>query len=457
MIRRWIKTLTQKLRPRPKPVQLPAARFGIAPEQISPGARHVCETLQRHGHQAFVVGGAVRDLLLGRQPKDFDVATDARPEQVRQYFRRAYLVGRRFRIVHVVHGRETVEVTTFRARLDPEAAPTDEHGRILSDNVFGTQEEDAERRDFTANALYYDPVADLIHDFHHGVGDLQARTLRVIGDPETRYREDPVRMLRAVRLATKLDLVLDADAAEPLRRLAPLLVNVPDARLVDELIKVLTSGRAWDCLQRLHAEGLDVALPLVESLFAHPEDTAFVRLVLEATDARIVQGKPVSNAFTLAAVLWPQVRRHWHARQAQGVPVFPALEQAIAAVLDSPACAGALTRSLAAEMRELWYLQPRFDKRVGRAPYRLIEQPRYRAGWDFLVLRSRGGEVDPALPVWWDRFAHASEEERARLIQEAQRSGAPPAATKKRRRKKRARSPAESANREPSASTGTTP
>ena len=443
MIRKFIKKVIAKVtKPSAStPAVLPAARYGITPEHISPGARLVCETLQRHGHQAYVVGGAVRDLLLSRTPKDFDVATDAHPEQVRALFRRAHIIGRRFKIVHVYHGRETVEVTTFRGLVDPDRAPVDAHGRLLDDNVFGTHAEDAQRRDFTINALYYDPVAGVLHDFHHGVGDIEARTLRVIGDPEQRYREDPVRMLRAVRLAAKLDLLIDPAARAPIRRLAPLLENVPPARLFDEVVKILTSGHALACLERLREEGLHGGLlPVLDLVFDHPSGERFVRLALEDSDRRIREGKSASPAFSFAALLWPRVLEEWRRRQAQGEPVFPAMEAAMDTVLETQAESLAITRKLAGDIRELWMMQPRFERRAGKAPYRLIEQPRYRAGWDFLSLRAKAGEMPEELPRWWQRFAYGDEAERAALLREARSTGETPAKRKRRRRPRKAQS-----------------
>ncbi len=443
MIRKILRKLTEKIVPRPKPSLLPGAQYGITPDQISAAARRVCEVLQHNGHEGLIVGGAVRDLILGRTPKDFDVATDAPPERVRALFRRSRIIGRRFRIVHVYSNHETVEVTTFRAHGGDELA-TDEHGRILEDNRFGTIEEDALRRDFTANALYYDPIKGVIRDFHHGVGDLKAGLLRMIGDPDQRYREDPVRMLRAVRLATKLGLTLDSAARAPLRRLAPLLANVPTARLVDELLKVLTSGNALQCLMHLQEEGLATyALPPVERLLASQRYRPFLEIALAATDRRIHDGKPVSASFTLGAMLWPVVREAWEVREQAGVPHVPALLEACDAVLSGEFAALALTRAHAAEMRELWLMQPRFEKRVGKYPYRLIAQPRYRAAWDFLALRAQAGEVPEALVAWWDQFAHAGEEERLRLIRAAEgKEGGSPGAKKKRRRRKKARNAA---------------
>src|SRR5438093_2396091 len=239
--------------------RVPREKHGLSRDALSPAAAKVCAVLREAGFSAFVVGGAVRDLLLGIVPKDFDVATDARPEQIKPLFRRALIIGRRFRLVHVMMGADTIEVSTFRA-ADPNTAEKDEHGRVLRDNVFGTQAEDARRRDFSVNALYYDPATEEVVDFHGGLADLKRRVLRVIGEPETRYREDPVRMLRAVRRAAKLGLTLDPATREPIRRLAPLMERVPPARLFDEMLKLLLSGHASACLRQLREVGQNKGL-----------------------------------------------------------------------------------------------------------------------------------------------------------------------------------------------------
>src|SRR5919108_1615371 len=259
---------------------------GLAREALSPPAAKVCTVLREAGFQAYVVGGAVRDLLLGIVPKDFDIATDARPEQVKPLFRRAIIIGRRFRLVHVMMGAETVEVSTFRA-ADPDTAEKDEHGRVLRDNVFGSQAEDARRRDFSVNALYFDPASEEVVDFHGGLADLKKRVLRVIGEPETRYREDPVRMLRAVRLAAKLGLTLDPQTREPIRSLAPLMERVPPARLFDEMLKLLLSGHASACLRQLREVGLHKGLlPLLDVSFEQRSGSRAYRL-LEAPRFRM--------------------------------------------------------------------------------------------------------------------------------------------------------------------------
>src|SRR5512145_1741725 len=299
-------------------VRVPRDKHGVARERLSPAAAKVCAVLREAGFSAYVVGGAVRDLLLGIAPKDFDVATDARPEQVKPLFRRAIIIGRRFRLVHVMLGPETVEVSTFRA-ADTDTSEKDEHGRVLRDNVFGTIEEDARRRDFTVNALYFDPATEEVVDFHGGLADLKRRTLRVIGEPAARYREDPVRMLRAVRLAAKLGLRLDAETREPIRSLAPLMERVPPARLFDEMLKLLLSGHASACLRQLRDVGLHKGLlPLLDVILEQPLGERFVTLALAQTDERVLTDRPVSPAFLFAALLWHEVLAAWKARQARG-------------------------------------------------------------------------------------------------------------------------------------------
>ncbi|MDX9698837.1 MAG: polynucleotide adenylyltransferase PcnB [Rhodocyclaceae bacterium] len=437
-----IRKLLRKVFRRPKtgfntdPALIPVERHGIRREQLSPAANQVCTTLQSKGHKAYVVGGAVRDLLIGHPPKDFDVATSATPEEVRALFRRSRIIGRRFRIVHVMFGRETIEVSTFRASQDPAHSHTDEHGRVLHDNVFGSQEEDATRRDFTVNALYYDPVTETIVDYHHGVADIQQKTLRMIGDPRTRYREDPVRMLRAVRLGAKLGLNIDPAASRPIREMAPLLENVPAARLFDEMLKLLFSGYAVKCLRQLREEGLHHGLlPLLDVILEQPMGERFVWLSLENTDERIRQDKSVSPGFLFATLLWHQVLADWESRKLDGEPNQPALFAAMDDVLDTQARKLAITRRIAADIKEIWALQPRFEKRSGKSPYRLLEQPRYRAGWDFLRLRGQSGEIDMSVVDWWHRFAHAGHDEREALLRQAPATDSPTARKRRRKRK----------------------
>ena len=415
-----------------EPAVIPVSSHGITRDRISSGSRRTCETLQQHGHKAYVVGGAVRDLLIGAEPKDFDIATDATPEEVRRYFRRARIIGRRFQIVHVMMGQETLEVTTFRGLLD-EKTKTDEHGRVLHDNVFGSHAEDAARRDFTANALYYDPATEAVIDYHHGVGDLKQRTLRMIGEPRARYREDPVRMLRAVRLAAKLGLAIDPAASKPIREMASLLENVPPARLFDEMLKLLTSGHSVKCITQLRDEGLHHGLlPLLDVILEQPMGEKFVMLALKNTDDRVRQGKGISPGFLFATLLWHEVLVHWEKLKDKGEPKIPALYQAMDTVLDVQGEKLAITRRIAGDIKDIWALQPRFEARAGKRPYGLLEQPRFRAGYDFLVLRAESGEVEMELADWWTRFQSVDGDKRAEMLMPEQAGD-----KKKRRRRKK--------------------
>ena len=418
-----------------QPKIIPFSAHGVARERVSRGALTVTQTLQRHDFVAFVVGGAVRDLLLGREPKDYDIATNATPEEVRRMFRRSRIIGRRFRLAHVMCGPETVEVSTFRggaAAEDDEARKSDEHGRILRDNVFGNQEQDATRRDFTLNALFYDPASQEIWDYHDGVADLRKRRLSMIGDSEKRYREDPVRMLRAVRLAGSRGLEIDARSRKPIRRLAHLLASVPPSRLFDEMLKLLLSGHAVECVTKLRKEGLHHGvLPLLDVILDQPLGERFVMLALKTTDERIQADQSVSPAFLFAALLWHEVRAAWKSIESSGVSTIPALYQAMEQVIQVQAEKLAIPRRFGSDMKEIWALQPRLLQRAGHRPYRLLEHVRFRAGYDFLLLRCESGEVDPAMGEWWTRFQHAGEAERQQMLV---RDSVP---KKRRRRRKR--------------------
>jgi poly(A) polymerase len=417
--------------------RVPREKHGLAREAISPAAAKVCAVLREAGFSAYVVGGAVRDLLLGIAPKDFDIATDARPEQIKPLFRRAIVIGRRFRLVHVMMGPETVEVSTFRAAspltgTEKETAhQQDEHGRVLRDNVFGTQEEDARRRDFSVNALYYDPATEEVVDFHSGLADLKKRVMRVIGDPETRYREDPVRMLRGVRLAAKLGLTLDSASRAPIRRLAPLMERVPPARLFDEMLKLLLSGHASACLRQLREVGLHKGLlPLLDVILEQPLGERFVTLALAQTDERVLAERPVSPAFLFAALLWHEVLAAWKARQSRGERSVQALECAMDEVLDTQCAKLAITRKLTATMREVWVMQPRFEQRSAGRAFRLLEAPRFRMAYDFLALRAASGEVPAEIEAWWRTFQSADNDTRQAML-------LPETGPQKRRRRRR--------------------
>ncbi len=446
MIRRFIQQVFGKSGKSPangQPVVLGRKSHNIRRDSIDPCALKTCETLADSGFKAFVVGGAVRDLLLDKKPKDFDVATDATPEEVRRLFRRSRIIGRRFKIVHVMCGRDTIEVTTFRAAgnlsgEEEDERPTDDTGRILEDNIFGSQAEDAARRDFTVNALYYDPLSEEIWDYHGGVADCKKKTLRMIGDPATRYREDPVRMLRAARFAAKLDFRIDPATRKPVAELAPLLANIPRSRIFEEAVKLLMSGHALRAVHQLRAEGLHHGmLPMLDTILDDPQGKRFIEAGLHNTDQRIHQDKSTSPAFLFACLLWPQVSRRWKELLAGGEKTIPALFAAMDEMLEAQREQLAIPRRHDGMIKEVWALQPRFEQRAGSRPFRLLEHPRFRAGYDFLLLRAESGEVPQELADWWTGFQDANEETRARML--VADSNPKP----KRRRKRKPRSGAE--------------
>jgi poly(A) polymerase len=425
-----------------KRVEVPVQSHGIDPTLVDERAIHVVRTLKQAGFEAYIVGGAVRDLLVGLRPKDFDVATDATPEQVKGLFRRAFIIGRRFRIVHVVYGRgrehEVIEVSTFRAYLDNAAAEqvagnektskselagmkhaVDSTGRVLRDNVWGPQEEDAVRRDFTVNAMYYDPEAQIVVDYHGGLKDAKNLTLRMIGDPATRYREDPVRIIRAVRFAAKLSPLgfkLEAKTAAPLVKSQQLLADVPQSRLFDEMLKLLQTGHALASIATLKRLGMARGIyPLLDVVVERAEQT-FVNAALKDTDRRVGENKPVAASFLLACVLWADVRDGWAQRVNQRQHSHPALQDAIDDVFNARIGDVSGRGKLAGDMREIWMMQPRFEKRVGSAPFGLAEQPRFRAAFDFMRLRADAGEVDEVLADWWQEFSMADDDLRQDMV-----------------------------------------
>jgi poly(A) polymerase len=441
--------------------------------------------LREAGYQGFLVGGAVRDLLLGLRPKDFDVATDALPEEVRRLFRNCRLIGRRFRLAHVFFGNEIIEVATFRAAAAPEredaedldaeggaeaaesgsdgpesradesvefSPPADsEHrafdtrGRILRDNIYGTIEEDVWRRDFAANGLYYNIEDFSIWDFVDGVNDVKARRLTMIGDPETRYREDPVRMLRAVRFAAKLDFSIEPNTEAPIRRLAYLLDGVPPARLFDEVLKLFLSGFGTKAYALLQQYGLfEHLFPQSAAAFAMPPyayAADMLKMGLENTDARIAADKPVTPTFLFAVLLWSAVLRELNERQAGPAPDIALLMQACDTVLRTQQSRVSIPRRFSIPMRELLMLQPRFNRRSGVKSLSLLQHPRFRAAYDFLLLRAQAGVADPELAKWWTDIQVLPQEERVALVQarppEPAAEGAAPAPARRRRRRRR--------------------
>ncbi|MBC7663898.1 MAG: polynucleotide adenylyltransferase PcnB [Caulobacter sp.] len=422
----------------------------IDPKLVDEPAVRVVRTLQDAGYEAYIVGGAVRDLLVGMRPKDFDVATNATPEQVKAQFRRAFIVGRRFRLVHVIHGRnreqDQTEVSTFRAYMDNAADTTavkgnektsrseldgkshavDASGRVLRDNVWGPQIEDAARRDFTVNAMYYDPSTQIVVDYHGGMADSKAKLLRMIGDPETRYREDPVRIIRVLRFAAKMGYKIEAKTEAPIRKMKSLLANVPSSRLFDEMIKLLQTGHSLASLEVLKKYGLDrKTFPILDAHFEgianNPAREAFVNRALADTDRRVNEGKPVAPSFLMACVFWHEVSARWQTLRGQGEPSMSALQAAVDATFDARIGDISGRGKLAADMREIWQMQPRFDKRTGSSPAAMLEQPRFRAAFDFMRLRADAGEVDAELVTWWEDYSLGNDERRGELMETARK------------------------------------
>jgi len=405
--------------------------LGLAADRIDPNALTIVETLRDAGHEAYIVGGGVRDLLLDARPKDFDVATSAHPEAVRKLFRRSRLIGRRFPIVHVLFGRDFIEVTTFRAQSGA-ARQVHESGRILRDSSFGSLAEDAVRRDFTVNALYYDPVAGSVLDFTNGLVDIRARLLRLIGDPETRYREDPVRMLRAARFAAKLGFELEEQTAAPLAELSALLADIPPARLFEEVCKLFLGGHAAVTFKALRRHGMFGALfPLSEEVLAADPDGPlehFVIAALSNTDARVQAGEPVTIAFLLAAFLWPPISRYaqW-LEQEEGMGEAAAVQRASAVVLGEAKQRVTIPQRFALPLRDIVQLQTRFRFRHGKRAESLLAHPRFRAAYDFLKLRAEAGDAEPVLAEFWEQVQSAGGEERRRML-------APPPRNRKKKR-----------------------
>jgi poly(A) polymerase len=395
-----------------EPLRIPRDQHPISRSNISQGTLKVLYTLKDAGHEAYMVGGGVRDLLAGIKPKDFDIATSAHPEEIRKLFRSCRLVGRRFLIAHVRMGDEILEVTTFRGPIT-DSHERDETGRILSDNVYGTLEQDAFRRDFTINALYYDIRDFSIVDFAGGVEDLRNRSLRLIGDPELRYREDPVRMLRAVRIANKLGFSIAPETAEPIHRLAALLREIPPARLFDEVLKLFLSREAVANLEGLRQYGLfSHLLPLTDEALdaGDPSVAALIRQALDNTAARIVADQTVTPAFLYAAMLWPAYsKRLEQLERKQGHAPPVAQTQAAEEVIAHQQLRIAIPKRFSVPMREIWALQPRFENRSGARVKRLLTHPRFRAAYDFLLLRGQAGERGMAeLAQWWTKAQSGS-------------------------------------------------
>ena len=389
---------------------IPRDQHQISRSNISESALKVLYRLNKAGHQALLVGGGVRDTLLGLHPKDFDVATDATPEQVNKLFRNSRLIGRRFKLVHVVFGREVIEVATFRAppsdSHSDKVAATGDQGMILRDNVYGSKDEDAMRRDFTVNALYYDIADFSVHAYAGGWDDLQNKRLRLIGDPETRYREDPVRMLRAVRFAAKLGFNIEAQTAEPIPVMAPLLEQIPAARLFEEVLKLFLHGNALDTLRLLREYNLFGALfPATEQcLREDPQALTMAENTMRNTDDRIRAGKSVTPYFFMAALMWAPLIRVRDEFQAAGMAPHPATQKAADRIMSQQLQSTSIPKRFSIPMREIWELQLRLAKTQSRKATELLTHPRFRAAYDFVLLREQSGEDLKGMGKFWTRL-----------------------------------------------------
>ena len=417
--------------------------LGLDRSLISRHAMTVLKGLRQKGYDSYLVGGCVRDMLLGLEPKDFDVATNASPEQVRQAFRNGRIIGRRFKIVHVRYGREVIEVTTYRGA--PAETHQDEHihrvgeeGRLLADNVYGTLDEDAMRRDLSVNALYYDPATDEVLDYHNGLDDLNKGLLRVIGNPAERYREDPVRMLRVVRFASKLGFEIESSASTAIDQHADLLTNVPAARLFDEVLKLFHSGSAITTFEKLRQHGLFKHLfPATENILKSEEDgfpRVFLPLALKNTDKRIRQGKPVIPAFLYAVLLWEPMRQYKEMAMEQGLNEYDSIQQAADRAIVEEISTVAIPRRFTAQMREIWVMQYFFDQRKSRQVFRLLENRKFRAGYDFMLLRESVNQASPEVADWWTRIQDVDDNERRKMLNSLSGN------SKKRRRRKKKKS-----------------
>ena len=418
------------------PTVIGRSDHAISRANISPNALKVLYRLKDAGYQGHLVGGGVRDLLLGREPKDFDIATDAHPDEVRRLFGNCRLIGRRFRLAHVLFGHEVIEVATFRALHDGDEETgdgrhVDDEGRIVRDNVYGTIQEDAFRRDFTVNALYYNIADFSVIDYAGGMEDLKAGMLRLIGDPETRFREDPVRMLRAARFATKLGFRIHPDTEQPIKNLAPLLGDIPPARLFDEMLKLFMGGNALANFEALRHYDLFAQLfPLTEQSLTHEHEHFPLTLIsrgMENTDLRIQQEKPVTPTFLFAVFLWQPVRERAAQLQAQGQHPAQAMQHASSQIIAEQGKVMAIPRRFSLPMREIWMLQLRLELAGGRRSYRVLSHTRFRAAYDFLLLRCAAGEVPLETGEWWTGFQESQP-------QPSEPMGGAPVPRKRRRR-----------------------
>ena len=407
---------------------IPRAEHGISRKNIDDSAIKVLSKLNKAGYEAYLVGGAVRDLLLGHRPKDFDVATNATPEQVKELFRNSRLIGRRFRLAHIHFGRHIIEVATFRGQHDDSASGhQDESGRILRDNVYGDIEQDVWRRDFTSNALYYNIADFSVVDFVGGYDDVMQGRLRLIGDPDERYREDPVRMLRAIRFAAKLGFSIDETCQYFIREEGALLRDIPPARLYEEVLKLFHSGHAIECFAGLRE------FHLLEHLFpeaavaldGNETGLKFLQLAMQSTDERIHKNMPVTPAFLFAALLWAPLQARTEKRLASGEPHSLALQKSASAMVGEQVRHVSIPKRFTTVMRDIWALQSRFSYRRGKRADSVFEHPKFRAGYDFMCLRAKAGEISDEDCRWWTEFQQNSPEAQQKKTQPQKRQGRP--------------------------------
>ncbi|ARD23779.1 MULTISPECIES: polynucleotide adenylyltransferase PcnB [Shewanella] len=404
----------------------------ISRRQISENALKVLYRLSKSGYKAYLVGGGVRDILLGMEPKDFDVVTNATPEEIKKLFRNSRLVGRRFRLAHIVFGRDVIEVATFRGHhgeTDDKISKSNAEGRLLRDNVYGEIDEDAERRDFTINALYYDISDYSIHSYGGGIRDLDDRTIRLIGDPETRYREDPVRMLRAVRFATKLDMSIESKTAEPINALAPLLKDIPAARMYEEVLKLFFAGKAKANYDMMRDFGLFQPLfPQISALIKEQPNgntAKMLNAVMTNTDLRVSQDKPVTPAFFYAALLWyPLKQRADDIALESGLSHYDAHVAAMGDVMEQQCRTISIPRRFSTPAKDIWQLQLRLERSQGTRAFKLLEHPKFRAAYDLLLLRgeAEGGNIGK-IATWWKSFVEADETERSDIAKSSNKKG----------------------------------
>nr|WP_153661582.1 polynucleotide adenylyltransferase PcnB [Shewanella intestini] len=425
---------------------VPRNDHDISRRQISENALKVLYRLSKSGYKAYLVGGGVRDILLGQQPKDFDVVTNATPEEIKRLFRNSRLVGRRFRLAHIVFGRDVIEVATLRGHHDNKnetISKSNAQGRLLRDNVYGTIDEDAERRDFSINALYYDISDYSIHSYSGGIHDLNSRIIRLIGDPETRYREDPVRMLRAVRFATKLDMEIEPRTAQPIKELAPLLAGIPAARMYEEVLKLFFAGKAQANLEMMQAYNLFAPLfPQIDALLQDEPKGNMAKLlnaVMRNTDTRVQQDKTITPAFFYAALLWyPVKQRADDISIESGLSHYDANVAAMGDVMEQQCRTISIPRRFSTPAKDIWQLQLRLERSQSTRAFKLLEHPKFRAAYDLLLLRAEAeGGSAAKVATWWTNFIESNDEQRTEIAKKS-RTGNPRnrgAAQRKRNRK----------------------